>query len=416
MKRILFFAAIIAASAITATAQEVARLSGLNIVPSVLTYTGKPAPVGIDTEKQEFTIFDTEFNVVKKFNYISETRESRRSYAETATVKPTGAKVSREFVYDINPQPEYTEATTLSEMMNLLAETYGINNCIGFTDYKGRTSCWSPDNTSCFASEWLGDKYPVEYYCIVDGHVKRVNVDYEPEFDQSAIDNAQWTEGNVTSTQYSIDLMHCYYLDYDANIAFDKSIRCAQTLFNDDDKWEYIVQKYGAVEKDVSDYWNSGYNDNGYILKRNIYESLPIIGFDIKNEDGEIVASVNTEGELYQVYKLGGNIYFHIFDYVGDYEVIYKYDPKSTGVKEISRSEAKRATVRVDGRSILVEANANDVNVAELFDMGGRMIASSVKKGVSSLTINAAGAAEGVYSVALKNRGRIVGTQKVVLK
>ena len=71
MKRILFSAAIIAATTITATAQEVARVSDLNIVPSTLTYTGKPAPVGIDTEKKEFTIFDTEFNVVKRFNYIS---------------------------------------------------------------------------------------------------------------------------------------------------------------------------------------------------------------------------------------------------------------------------------------------------------------------------------------------------------
>ena len=73
MKRILFSAAIIAATTITATAQEVARVSDLNIVPSTLTYTGKPAPMGIDNEKQEVTIFDTEFNVVKKFNYTSKT-------------------------------------------------------------------------------------------------------------------------------------------------------------------------------------------------------------------------------------------------------------------------------------------------------------------------------------------------------
>ena len=414
MKRILFSAAIIAASAITATAQEVARVSDISVVPSVLTSTGKPAPVGIDTQKQEVTIFDTEFNVVKKINYTAGTLTSR-SYSEIATVKPTGAKVAWENAYDINSQPEYTEATTLNEMKNLLAEKYGINNCIGFIDYKGRTSCWSPDNTSCFASEWLGDKYPFEYYCIVDGHVKRVNVNYEPEFDQASIDNAQWTvEGDVTNNDYSIDLMYYDYLDYDANIAFDNGIRCSQTLFNDDDKWEYVICKYGAVEKHAGEYWKWSQNENGYVLRRNVSESQPAVGIDIKNEDGEIVASIETGGLIYDVYKLGGNIYFQLYE--GGYDVLYKYDPKSTGVKEVSRSEAKCATVRVDGRSILVEANANDVNVAEIFDMGGRMIASSVRKGVSSLTINAAGAAEGVYSVALKNRGRIVGAQKILLK
>ena len=163
MKRILFSAAIIAASTITAMAQEVARLSDFGVVPSTLTYTGKPAPMGIDSKKQEFTICDTEFNVVKRFNYSCEKAKSR-SYNEMTTVKPSGAIVEWEYSWDLSQD---SVATTLDEMIKLLSGIYHTNNWVGFTDYKGRTSCWSPDRTSCFASEWLGTSYPEDYFFIL---------------------------------------------------------------------------------------------------------------------------------------------------------------------------------------------------------------------------------------------------------
>ena len=414
MKRILFSAAIIAATTITATAQEVARVSDLNIVPSTLTYTGKPAPVGIDREKQEFIILDTEFNVVKKFNYPSTTYKLR-SYTEIATVKPSGATVAWEDSWDINNDPENNVATTLNEMITLLSGYYDTNNWFGFTDYKGRTSCWSPDRTSCFASEWLGASYPRNYFYIEDGHVKEIQVEYQPDFEQTAIDNAEWTiEGDVREEEYSNSPEYIYYSDYDANIAFDKSIRCTQTLFNDDDKWEYIVNKFGAMKKDIGDYWYSSSSENGFVLRRNASES-PVTGLDIKNEDGETVASINEVASyLDHVYKIGGNTYLSLYGY--GYDVIYKYDPKSMDIKEVSRSEAKMANVRINGRSIMVEADAKDVDEVELIDMGGRKMASSDRKGVGNLTINASSAADGVYSVALKKRGRLVGAQKIILK
>lgn len=419
MKRILFSAAIIAASTITATAQEVARLSDFDIVPSTLTYTGKPAPTGFDREKQEFTIFDTEFNVVKRFNYSCEKAKSR-SYYEMTTVKPSGAIVEWEYSWDLGHYTEDSVATTLDEMIKLLSGIYRTNNWVGFTDYKGRTSCWSPDRTSCFASEWLGTSYPQDYFYIEDEHVKGIEVRYKPDFDQTAIDNAQWTiEGDVDENEYDDSPESFCYSDYDTNLAFDAYTRCTQTLFNDDDKWEYIVPKRGAIKKDVGNYEISGSSEDGFILVRRVFEARPMTGFDIKNEDGETVASINEGREIYDVYKFGGNIYLYIWyqdaDYNSDY-ILYKYDPKSTGIKEVSRSEAKKANIRINGRSIMVEADAKDVDEVELIDMGGRKMTSSNRKGVGNLTINASSAADGVYSVALKKRGRFVGAQKIILK
>ena len=74
------------------------------------------------------------------------------------------------------------------------------------------------------------------------------------------------------------------------------------------------------------------------------------------------------------------------------------------------------ANIRINGRSIMVEADTKGVDEVELIDMGGRKMASSDRKGVGNLTINASSAAEGVYSIALKKRGRLVGAQKIILK
>lgn len=416
MKRILLSAALTAATALNATAQEVARVSEFEITPSALTSNGKPVPVGIDDEKQEVTIFDTDFNVVKKFNYTCGTYTYRR-YSEIATVKPSGAKVTWENSRDVTIDNIPVAATTVSEMTQKLTEIFGNSDFYGFTDHKGRTSCWSPSRSGCYESQWLGAKYPHSYFCIEDGYIKEIGVDYEAEFNQDDIDNAEWiTYGDVQEDTYYKDPVDIEYMDYDANIAFDAYTCCTQTLFNDDDKWEYIVAKYGPVEKHPGNYWISSRNENGIELKRDSYEDQPCVGYDIKNEDGDIIASINAniDGYFDFICKIGGNIYLSLYD-DGD-DVIYKYDRQSTEIKEVTRSEAKRANVRVNGRSITVEADGKDVDEVELFDMGGRKMASSARKGAGHLNLNAGNAADGVYSVALKKRGRLVGAQKIVLK
>lgn len=417
MKRILLSAALTAATALNATAQEVARVSEFEITPSALTSNGKPVPVGIDDEKQEVTIFDTDFNVVKKFNYTCGTY-TYRTYSEIATVKPSGAKVTQENSYDVTIDNLPVAANTVSEMTQKLTEIYGNSDYYGFTDHKGRTCCWSPSRTSCYESQWLGATYPHMYYCIEDGYIKEIFVDYEHKFNQDNIDNAEWTiSGDVEENTGNAYPVEFEYLDYDANIAFDEENNYTQTLFNDDDKWEYMVQKYGPAEKRKSDYWSWDRNDNGIVLRRTVYEGQARVGYDIKNEDGDIIASINakgTGGEWLDIFKIGGNLYLLLDD--GGDEVLYKYDRQSTEIKEVTRSEAKRANVRVNGRSITVEADGKDVDEVELFDIGGRKMASSARKSAGHLNLNAANAADGVYSVALKKRGRLVGAQKIVLK
>lgn len=413
MKEKLLTAVLTVTSVVTVSAQEVARFDDLGIVPATLTSDDKPAPVGV--EENEITIMDSDFKVIKKFNFKEVTTESRR-YSETAAVKPSGAEITRTQFYGFVIDNEPVVATNVNTMIQQLSAYYGYNDFYGFTDSKGRISCWSPSQTSCYRQEWLGAMYPLAYHCIVDGFVKKIYVEYKPVFDQSAIDNAEWTilEDDLQTYTYTEIPDYFYYLDYDSNIGFDERMTVSQTLFNDDAKWEYLFPKLGPVEKSVGDWWEYGENENGVILRRNAHESQPTIGYDIINEDGEVVASLEGKSFDNYIYKIGGNIYMKFY-YDGD-DVFYRYDPISTSIKEVSRSATKKASVKVNGRSITVEADGKEVDEAVLFDMGGRRVATSGRRGAGNITLYAADTTHGVYNVALKKKGRIVGAQKIVLK
>ncbi|MDE5551336.1 MAG: T9SS type A sorting domain-containing protein [Bacteroidaceae bacterium] len=250
--------------------------------------------------------------------------------------------------------------------------------------------------------------YPESYFAIIDGKVNEIRVSYEPVLD---IDHAQWTplKENYSDQTSTMDIEHFYFYDFDANILYDSSIRFTQTLFNEDDKWEYILPQLGPIEKHPEDYWVWSSDSNGLVLKRNVSESQPITGYTIYNEDGNIVASFSIDNWMDNVYKLGGNIYFDLR------HTIYKYDLQSTSIKEVNRSEAKIPSIKMRGRNIIVE-DSQKADEAVLVDMGGRIVATSNHKGNESITINAANMPAGVYNVAVKNKGRLAAAQKIILK
>ena len=127
------------------------------------------------------------------------------------------------------------------------------------------------------------------------------------------------------------------------------------------------------------------------------------------------------EKEDCAIYRIGGNVYlvhccWNSDEDDEDKEILYRYDPTTTEIKEVSRSEAMAVKIKLYGRNIMVEADGQVVDEADLIDMSGRKLAGSGRTGTGQLTLNAGSATNGVYSVALKKRGRIVGAKKILLK
>ena len=418
MKTLLLTTALSAVSLISVYGQEVARFGEFEIIPSSITSKGKSIPVGInyddDTQTQTAMILDGNLNVVKRFNLKTASRLYSQ-YSEKATVKPSGAEIESYNQNDLWHNGEVVTATDMNSMIQSLSSIYG-SDFYGFTDSKGRISCWSPQVSGFYYQNWFGTMYPDNYFVVVDGIVNEIHVSYKLSFTQADIDNAQWEyiEGDDAAQAYT-HTAECFdFSDYDNNILCDNSITLSQTLFNDDDKWEYVIAQYGQVEKTVSDYWVCDSNENGIVLRRNATKSQPVTGYIIYNEDGNEIASIEAAEGFDDIYRISNNIYIEC--YSNGVRRIYKYDPATTSIQEVSQSESKTPIVKVNGRNITVEADGQNVDEAVLVDMGGRRVASSSRPGGKNVTIDAANMPGGVYNVAIKNGGKVTGAQKIVLK
>lgn len=431
MKTIIFAALLSAAGIMSANAQEAVDISanyGYTFMPSCLTTNGKAAFVGINEDEPDnmtASIRDADMKVVKQFK-INKTVALMRSYSESAIVKPSGAEIKyiqyQWKIYDNEGEP--VTATDMNSLIERMSEIYAGQQFYGFTDLEGNVSCHSLDSLDSgdlgdfLYPNWFGTAYPYEYYSIIDGTVYQIRVAYNPTFSQADLDNAEWKKGD---SFYEENICHypilpIDYYNCDTNIFYTHYIYASQALFNDDDKWEYILPQYGPVKKNIGDPIVYGSDEKGVILSRTVYEEPENLGFGIYDEDGNVIASLKVpNGQDPSVFISNGNIYLEVDGGNAGY-IIYKYDRATSSVKEISRSKSNAPIISMNGRRITVGADGNNIDEAVLYDMGGRSIASSRRTNGDNITINAANVAQGVYNVALKNKGRIAGAQKIIIK
>lgn len=419
MKQFLLTAVFAAAGAISLNAQSSATYDDVSFVSANFTSDGKAYIVGLSNGKTTANIMDADLNVVKQIN-LQTVSKLTRSYEETSFVKSKGVGIQEYNVYDVMYNNASVTATDLDSMLQILPlwaeQEWGVRPTFyGFTDVKGNVSCYTTFNADFYYSNKYGQTYPQNYFSIVDGTVKQVHVTYSIIIDMSDINKAEWvvTPGSETERD------RLYYAQWFDIYNWDEGQRSegilSQTLLNDDDKWEYILPKFGQVIKEVGEP-NMTLNEEGVVFSRTVYERPEYLGFSIYNEDGTEIASIL--GDLEYSYRdiniIGGNIYLVGSDEMDDANVLYKYDRTTTSVQEVLRTNGKSARISVNGRSITVDAADRSIDEAVVYDMSGRPMVSA--RGRNRITLNASQLPEGLYSVATRNNGKTNGAQKIIIK
>ena len=388
----------------------------ISFVTSNVTSNGQPVILGIN-EGSKVSIFDGDFNLLKQINLQLPTIISR-SYREEAIIEYSGAKISLYNTSPISYNGEEMTATNLDDMLQKLSSWYEQETGYqvtfsSFTDEKANVSCYPSSGISFHKESKYGKAYPEQYFSLIDGMVRSVYVEYRDTISQADIDNANWqiVSGSESSNTYLGRLLYLDGYDFDNN----KDIKVAelsQTFFNDDDKWEYVVPKYGKMIKEVGNVYEKDESSDGVLFYRRISESQETLGSAIYNEDGVEIAAITEPGFSgdFEVYILGGNTYFYnVYP-----QILYKYDRTNTSVQEVFRSSTKSSNISVNGRTIMVDDENQNIDEVVLFDMGGRQMLSA--RGKNRIRINASQMPNGVYSVATKKDGKINGAQKILLK
>lgn len=123
---------------------------------------------------------------------------------------------------------------------------------------------------------------------------------------QQELVNGQWVDKSSGYNSFSYEFIPIYFEDYD-ELCEGNNCNFTQTLFNNDEKFEYIVPYVDMsveVVNSEQDYNNDGEPDHRTITRGAVTK------FNILNEDGTVIASIDS-GLKFEVdfIKMGGKIY-----------------------------------------------------------------------------------------------------------
>lgn len=314
MKKNLLFGRLCATLAIAACTLSVNAQSlklesnsGFGLVPATMTANGKARITAVADDGLH--IYNTNFIQEKVVN--DERGEYASGYrSETAEVSVTGAKVSKFAVQDFRAHinGEEVSASTLEEARGKVANLMGSDYAVEIFNIEGHSFIsaypnneWSYSN-SFYMYDLFGKQYPNGYMNQIyglgdDGYLHYAAISYDPVYDESgAVWNVDVNSVYSNSEDVATDIR---YKNADTGAAGeDLEICFTQTLFNSDDKWEYIVEKRdGGTLEYVSSYSveQTGLPGGKVLLRREVQVTTPVTGLKIYSDDGAVVATISAD-------------------------------------------------------------------------------------------------------------------------
>ncbi len=206
-------------------------------------------------------------------------------------------------------------------------------------------------------------------------------------------------------------------------------IYATQTLFNNDEKWEFLRPIY---TESVYNTRESDRDDDGEIDYKEITYRDKIKAYEIVSEDGNVLSSfLVPEGDSYdpRIVKWDGEVYFGIsvekeishYNYE-EYTAIYSIDKNASSVKKIASTPAMRVSPALAERNstVNVTLDAETVkNGGELIitDSNGRTVGRShVEAGQTSVPVTTDRMGSGVYNITLTEKGQKVENARIIVK
>lgn len=215
------------------------------------------------------------------------------------------------------------------------------------------------NSSNYFAFEQYGFKYPLNYYYVEkNGAVYGCGAQYAASY-------SEWVPYGThkESKTQNIDVISLYNLNLNENggnsevLSFDVS----QTLFNDDEKFEYLIpkfklSKFGESESDIVSPSPGGVQLE---LTRSTLMSdkskLALAGFQVVSENGTIVKDIDFDNEFegYAIYgrvfviTIGKNTYLAFIGTKNgnDCTVFYKIDRTTSSIQQAKSVPDRKSVV-----------------------------------------------------------------------
>ena len=428
------------------------------VIPGDFTANGKPLITSYETDNGITLVkfYDSNLNVSKTLS-INLPSYLYNYDTEYATVVPIGAIAGSKRLRDysdtygwiypgwLNNKIDVSSITTSDEFVTAITNAYeeyyeeyedyyyhDEGGWIGFIDEEGRISAKkASDYYAYFEFSHFGTTYPERYYTISDGAIWLCEIDYDYDYPS---DNLTWRKSADHSSIRHKSLGDFLYINYDeSGRTYGDSgygIHLSQTLFNDDNKWEYlmpVLEEYEEYSKPSYYSWK----EDGLELERYYTHDARIICYNVVSEDGTVVTSIKpvhsdaTKFEIYQMWKLDGHLYLNTVEWGQDsngeswrYDTLYIFDNATSSVKEVSTVKARPQMARVQGNAICVNLDEADTDSdLMLSNMSGQVLGQQhVAAGQTRTQLNVAQLPKGVYNLTLRRHGQVLNNQKLMVK
>lgn len=393
---------------------------GLSYIPSQFTKEGKARLYtysdGGDEKNPYIEILDENFDRLRTCNIPLEEKKIISSYdiiqERKGEVTVTGYDISQGFIDDVFTSTEDACAYLL-EHEDYQVDSVGVlgYNIVDTYDKKillekGSTLLFSFSNDYYFSEEKYGHLYPDEFWALnKKGKLVLVEVDYDEKF------NGEWEEReqmrwSQTVSPYSISFIDCDNLT-------SSEFECSQTLFNNDDLYEFLLPVYSSPMEVGREEYDQ--DDDGEIDYKRISYSIDEIGFKIVSENGSVLQTIVLDSK-YNIYdgisliKVAGKYFLKVraTENKGDgyesrncYEFIYAITLGSTALRQIG--QPIKSSVRQHDNIVTVETAPHGADrKLTVTDAGGRAVWSqTVPAGLSSVQIDASRFSKGVNIVSI---------------
>lgn len=400
MKRTLLASAF-AVMALAASAQvsEVTKVKGdgFGFIPKSLTTTGVITPYstigveyhGNDNQTAEFTVYDASFNVAKTFSYEPKVFKAKRvpmkALADFKTKEVLDKGYEKESFRPVLGVYDYEKGflvpvTTMDEFKAAIAKMLSGETVDFFTDDNGNFA-FRLLNDKLYIDGWGDDGVRVResFFYSVNNRLYRVeNLVKLVEVDTSNLawkedDSRKSDEIKITESIYQTEVY-----DYDVNCNESSDVYLSQNVFNNDDKYEYLVKSYREVSKPTDPTGSyqpglisiNGIENGKIVLTKDVqdmyYESYLVV----KDEDGKDLFTVPNGGykDDFTIYRANGKTFISNYESQGNglgQYVIYLLDKTDTGITELARTQVVKSAKTFNMAGMLVGKDAKGLVIQQ---------------------------------------------------
>lgn len=397
----------------------------------LLTFTDRQNPSHImvyDENIEQIKEFDIDNN--KEFNYTLTYQKETRDVTNVTEVNLQKNDLKKSFKEWLEREQMYD--SSIPSALNITKKENG--DSIISIDYSKLQHQYNTNEQMYFGYSYFGLNYPKLYWIASKGNLLECMTSYSVTY-------SDWKPTEKEERSFSQRLPHiCLYnLNLDngggTNCTNGTYLEISQTLFNQDEDYEYIIPKLALVAstsgENNNDELNPSTGEEIQVTRSTIISDkseVATVGFQVVSSNGNIVKDIVFDNNCsfrysswyrFALITIGGNRYITINTTGGT--AFYKIDNQISNIQKVKVAKGSmfvQPCIIDKNTTINISLGDNNDNGSEIIivSMSGNKVNSATIPSGQKQTQLYANMPTGIYCISRLQNGKINETKKIIVK